>query len=403
MRLTRRAMARGAGASALAAAALPARARPATRRWPYLIGADVSWIPEDQAQGATYAIDGQVLDPLLVFKRMGFNAIKLRTFVDPASGYSKRRSDGPWCDLAQTLAFGRRIRAAGMHFSVTLHYSDTWADPQHQDKPAAWAGLAFPQLVETVRRYTADTIGALVRGGATPDLIVIGNETTFGTLWPDARVPLTVPTGNPQTDAVHMNVPGAGGYDRFAAILKAGIDGARSAAPRAAVVLHNHLGRHWEIVRHWTDSLLERGVRFDALGLSCYQQAAQGDWERTFANFAQRFPDHGFLALEYSSRKRYLNDLVHTRPQGWGSFIWEPTRHQEAIFTKEGRPTGEGPRPDLLSQGINSAEAPGASAPPAAAAPPRRHDFGGRYDADPRFVRLYQTMAKDYGVLAQSR
>lgn len=393
--LSRRQLVHGIGAAA-AIGALPARASNAVRPWPYLIGADVSWIPEDEAAGATYALDGVVRDPLAILADMGFNAIKLRTFVDPANGYSKRRPDGPWCDLAQTLAFGRRIKAAGMHFSLTLHYSDTWADPQHQDKPAAWAGLSFPQLVETVRSYTADTIGALVRGGAAPDLVVIGNETTFGTLWPDARVPLTIPTGNPQTDAVHMNVPGAGGYDKFAAVLKAGIAGARAAAPQAKIGLHNHLGRHWDIVQLWTDSLLERGVAFDALGFSCYQQAAQGDWARTFASFAKRYPDLGFLALEYSSRKRYVNDLVHAQPHGWGSFIWEPTRHQEAIFLKDGRSAGEGPRPDLLSQGINGAEAPGAAPAPPMPRAPRNHR--GRYDADPQFVTLYQSMARDYGL-----
>lgn len=395
---SRRDLARGLGAAALAGA-MPAWAATAGRPWPYLIGADVSWIPEDEAQGATYALGGVQQDPLAILRTMGFNAIKLRTFVDPGKGYSKNKPGGPWCDLAQTLAFGRRIKAAGMHFSLTLHYSDTWADPQHQDKPATWARLAFPQLVETVRNYTAETLDALVRGGAEPDLVVIGNETTFGTLWPDARVPLSVPTGNPQTDAVHMNVPGAGSYDNFAAVLKAGIAGARAAAPRAKVGLHNHLGRHWDIVRYWTDNLLQRDVRFDALGFSCYQQAAQGDWARSFQNFTRRYPELGFLALEYSSRKRYLNDLVHAHPQGWGSFIWEPTRHQEAIFLKDGGSAGEGPRPDLLSQGINSAEAPGAAPAPPAPRAPRNH--GGRYDADPQFVTLYQNMARDYGLAPQ--
>lgn len=393
--LTRRQFGALAGAGALAAA-LPARAADAARPGAYLLGADVSWIPEDEAAGATYWQDGRQRDPLAILKDAGFNAIKLRTFVDPAKGYSKRRADGPWCDIAQTLAFGRRIKAAGLHFSLTLHYSDDWADPQKQVKPAAWAQLPFPQLVERVRSYTADALGTLVRGGAAPDLVVIGNETTFGMLWPDGRVALTIPTGNPQTDDVHLNVSGAGGYDNFAALLKAGIAGARAAAPRAKVALHNHLGRHWPIVQHWTDSLRARGVTPDAIGFSCYQQQAQGDWERTFAEFERRYPDLGFLALEYSSRKRYVNDLVHARAHGWGSFIWEPTRHQEAIFTHGGVPTGEGAKPDLLSQGINAAEAPGAT--PAPVTPHPSEDHGIRYDLNPRFASLYRQMARDYGL-----
>lgn len=264
--ITRRTLGLGVAAAGVAGLA-PARAA-ATRPWPYLLGADVSWLPEDEAAGAIYFADGKQRDPLTILRDAGFNAIKLRLFVDPANGYSKGRPGGPWCDIAQTVAFGRRIKQAGFHFSLTLHYSDTWADPQHQDKPAAWATLPFAKLVDAVHRHTVDALTALKRGNAYPDLVVIGNETTFGMLWPDGRVPLTIPTGNPQTDAVHMNVPGAGGYDRFAALLKAGIAGARESTPDAKVAVHNHLGRHWPIVRHWMDQLIERGVRFEATGFS---------------------------------------------------------------------------------------------------------------------------------------
>ncbi len=400
--LSRRDIARGAGAAALAALApapASALAGNGARPWPYLLGADVSWIPEDEAQGATYFEDGVQRDPLAIFKGAGFNAIKLRLFVDPANGYSRGKPGGPWCSLEENIKFASRIKAAGLHLSITLHYSDTWADPQHQEKPAAWAGLSFPALVDAVYRHTDDSLAAMKAAGVAPDLVILGNETTFGMMWPEGRVPLTIPTGNPVTDREHMTAPGAGGYDRFAALLKAGVAASRAQLPDAPIALHNHLGRHWPIVRHWTDSLLERGVSFDALGFSCYQQQAQGDWERTFAEFARRYPAHGFFAIEYSSRKRYVNDLVFAHPNGWGSFIWEPTRHQEAIFLKDGKSAGEGPRPDLLSQGLNAAEAPGSTPAPALPPQPGPEDHGGRYDADPHFLALYRQMARDYKLL----
>lgn len=396
--LTRRELGAGAGALLAAGFSGPARAAGAERPWPYLIGADISWLPEDEAAGASYYENGVRRDPLAIFRDAGFNAIKLRLFVDPARGYSKNKPGGPWCGIDQIVDFSRRIKAGGFHLSLTLHYSDTWADPEHQQKPAAWADLPFTKLVDAVHRHTSESLAAMVAAGAAPDMVVIGNETTFGMLWPDGRVPLSIPTGNPVTDSRHRNVPGAGGYDRFAALLKAGLAGAREAVPDAKLVLHNHLGRHWGIVRDWMDNLLARDVRFDATGFSCYQQLAQGDWEKSFAAFVRRYPDHGFLALEYSSRKRYVNDLVHAHPAGWGSFIWEPTRHQEAIFLRDGVNAGEGPRPDLISQGINAAEAPGSTPQPAGAARPAVKDHGGRYDADPGFMTLYRTMARDYGL-----
>lgn len=388
MRVDRRTFTAGAGALGLAG--VPAAAAPRAR---YLLGADVSWIPEDEHAGATYFENGRRRDPLAILKDAGFNALKLRTFVDPEQGYAKDKPGPAWCGTEQSATFSQRIRRAGFHLSTTLHYSDTWADPQKQAKPAAWANLPFGKLVDTVHRYTGDTWRTLKAAGAAPDVAVLGNETTFGMLWPEGRVPLTIATGNPVTDREHMQPVPGGGYDRFAALLNAAIAATRETLSGVPIVLHNHLGRHWPIVQGWTDALLSRGVRPDAIGFSCYQQAAEGDWARTFAAFARAYPDLGVLALEYSSRKRYVNDLVHAQPNGWGSFIWEPIRHQEAIFTQGGRNAGGGPKPNLLSGGLNAAEAPGGTPAPAARF---EADPAGRFDADPSFLTLYRRMASDY-------
>ncbi len=325
--------------AALALATLPfpafaaAPRKTGARPGPYLIGADISWVPEDEAAGARYFAGGVQQDPVRILRDAGFNAIRLRIFVDPAKGYSKREPDKAWAGLDQTVRLGRRIRDAGMGLVLSFHYSDTWADPEHQGVPAAWAGYDLPQLARAVEAHTHDTLVAMRAGGAPVDMAVIGNETTFGMLWPHGRVKLATPTGNPVTDANHAQVdPQAiGGFDGFAALLRAGISGARRAEPAIAIQLHNHLGRHWPILREWTDALIARHVDFDVIGLSCYQQREQGDWADSFARFVRRYPDKGLLVAEYSSRKRYLNDLVYTLPgkHGWGSFIWEPIRHQQ--------------------------------------------------------------------------
>jgi arabinogalactan endo-1,4-beta-galactosidase len=389
------------GLPLLAASSQARAAATGVRPGPFLLGADISWIPQDEADGATYYVGGQRRDILAILAEAGFNAIKLRVFVDSAKGYSTSRQTDPWCGLTQTVAMAKRVKAAGLHLTISFHYSDTWADPQKQSKPEAWKDLPFKGLVAAVGNHTREVLAALNAAGASPDMVVIGNEITFGLLWPDGRVALTVPTGNPATDAVHMNVPDAGGFDNLAALLSAGLSAARETTPAAKTSLHNHLGRKWPIVRHWMDSLLARDVRFDATGFSCYQQAAEGDWAATFAAFADRYPAHGFYVAEYSSRKRYLNDLVHAAPgaRGWGSFIWEPTRHQEAVFDQDGHNAGEGPRPNLLSQGINAAEAPGAVVAGAPATRPRPRTHGGRYDAN-ALLDLYPAMARDYGLRA---
>lgn len=381
------------------AKAAPTGARPG----PFMIGADVSWIAEDEAAGARYFVGNEQKDPILLLRDAGFNYIRLRMFVDPAKGYSKREPDKAWGGLAQTIALGRRIKQAGMGLALSFHYSDIWADPEHQGVPAAWAGMNLKELAQAVEAHTRDSLATMRAGGAPVDMAVIGNEITFGMLWPMGRVRLATSTGNPVIDATQQRAGAVGGFDTLAAFLRAGNAGAREAEPGIIIQLHNHLGRHWPIVQEWTDALIARRVQFDVLGMSCYQQRAQGDWATTLDNFVKRYPDKGLLVAEYSSRKRYLNDLVHALPgkRGWGTFIWEPTRHQEALFDKDGRNAGEGPKPDLLSQGLNSAEAPGgtlAGMPPPAPKPeptgPMGH--GGDYVANP-LLNLYAQMAKDYG------
>lgn len=379
--------------------------REGARPGPYMLGADVTWIAEDEAAGARFFVGGERKDPFAILKDAGFNYVRLRIFVDPARGYSAGDPANAWGGLRQIVKLGRRVKQAGMGLALSFHFSDTWADPEHQQPPAAWVGLEPARMAGEVQTHVRGTLRAMRAGGAPVDMAVIGNETTFGILWPQGRVKLSTSTGNPVTDANHRKAGPVGGFDGFAAFLKAGIAGAREAEPGVLIQLHNHLGRHWPIVREWTDALLARGVDFDVLGLSCYQQQAEGDWERTFREFTARYPGKGVLVAEYSSRKRYLNDLVHDLPgeRGWGSFIWEPTRHQEAIFDKNGRDAGGGPRPNLLSQGLNSAEAPGGAAPVAAAAPPaaptgpRKPGEGGDYIGN-RQLAVYQRIAQDYGL-----
>jgi arabinogalactan endo-1,4-beta-galactosidase len=73
--------------------------------------------------------------------------------------------------------------------------------------------------------------------------------------------------------------------------------------------------------------------------------------------------------VEYSPHKRQINDLMFNTPdkKGLGTFIWEPTRHREALFDKEGRNAGAS----------------------------QESAFGGRYDAN-RLLELYPQMARDY-------
>src|SRR5262249_45439013 len=88
----------------------------ATRKTPYILGADVSWIPEDESQGAEYFDRGVKKDIFEILKAYRFNYVALRIFVNSRApgGYSRRG----FCDLENTKKMAKRIKAAGMGFLI---------------------------------------------------------------------------------------------------------------------------------------------------------------------------------------------------------------------------------------------------------------------------------------------
>jgi len=56
-----------------------------SRTGPFILGAEVSWAPEDEADGAVYYDHGVRKDIFAILKEYKFNYIRLRLFVNPAS------------------------------------------------------------------------------------------------------------------------------------------------------------------------------------------------------------------------------------------------------------------------------------------------------------------------------
>jgi arabinogalactan endo-1,4-beta-galactosidase len=362
--------------------AASAAAPPVTQ--PFLIGADISWLPEDEAAGATYFDKGMQSDLFQILKDHGFNAIRLRVFVDPKSerGYARNMPEAI-CDLPHTAAMAKRIKAGGMRFLLDFHYSDNWADPGKQTKPATWENLPFPELVKALHDHTHSVVAALKDQGTPPDMVQIGNEIRFGMLWPDGHV------GDAPSDDPRYNH-----WDNLATLIKAGIAAVREVDPSIRIVLHNDCGRSDRRMIFWTDQLLARGVQFDIIGMSCYRQDQEGDWQRTFNDLATRYPQHQLLVAEYSARKRYVNDLMFNTPdhKGIGTFIWEPTRHKEAIFDQAGQNAGGG-EPYNFETTAPTTRPTFTTRPTTRPRMSRTH--GGRYDTN-WLIDLYTQMAKDY-------
>jgi arabinogalactan endo-1,4-beta-galactosidase len=305
----------------------------------FILGADITFTQQDEASGATYMESSAPKPILQLLKDHGLNYIRLRTFVDPTQpapnpkgGTFAPYSTQGFGDLSHTVAFGKGIKAAGMGFLLDLHYSDTWADPGKQVKPAAWVSDDLGAAVGHVHAYTLSVVQALLAAGARPDIVQIGNEITPGIL----LTPGT-PLG-PSTPA---------GWPQLAQLLKAGISAVHDVDPSIKVMLHIDRGGDLNASIAFVDNAIANGVTFDVLGESCYIafQGPPAGWQRTFSGLAMRFPNLKFAIAEYNSdpanqtdmELRQANDIVFGLPnhQGMGTFFWEPTRRTQSpgMFT----------------------------------------------------------------------
>jgi arabinogalactan endo-1,4-beta-galactosidase len=304
----------------IAWAAVKADSRPFARL-PFILGADISWVQEQEDQGTRFSDQGQQKDILVILKDHGFNWIRLRVFVNPPApkGYSSRG----YCDLDHTLAMAKRIRAAGMGFLLDFHYSDTWADPGHQVKPAAWADLHGAELEKSVHDHTQTVMEALKTQGTPPDMVQIGNEISNGFLWPDGKVWETK------------------NWAAFCGLIKAGIAGAKEVDPTVRIMIHLAWGGQNRQSRSFLDKALAQGVEFDILGQSYYPKwhGTLDDLKANLTDLAGRYK-HDIMLVEYSVPNiRKINDIVYGLPsgRGLGTFIWEPTKWEgPALFDGKG-------------------------------------------------------------------
>ncbi|MCP4781925.1 MAG: antitoxin [Fuerstiella sp.] len=211
-------------------------------------GADISLLQTIEDCGGVYKADGRARDPLLIFKNNGCNAMRIRLFHTP-TGESPRVNS-----LDYTRKLGRRIKDAGLQLMLDIHYSDTWADPGNQQKPAAWEDLSFEELVKAVRDYTEEVIVKMCEAGADPDWVQVGNEIAPGMLWPDGRV------GTPEQ------------WKKLATLLKAGIDGVHAGRGDRSMrtIIHLHSGGSPQQTARYFDSMKKHNVNYDIIGLSYY-------------------------------------------------------------------------------------------------------------------------------------
>jgi arabinogalactan endo-1,4-beta-galactosidase len=171
----------------------------------FISAIDISSFPEIELSNPVfYRKDGQQDDFISIIKASGINTIRLRLWVNPINRYS---------GFEQVKEFSRSLRNSGFKIWLTLHYSDTWADPGHQEIPALWQRDSFPALKETVQSYTQ-----MVAEQIRPELIQIGNEINTGFLHP---------VGNLITNS-----------NQFLELMAIAIQSVRTSSPESKIIIH---------------------------------------------------------------------------------------------------------------------------------------------------------------------
>ena len=295
-------------------------------------GADISWLTQMEAAGYSfYNSNGTKEDLLQVLKEKSINAIRLRVWVNPANG---------WCNTKDMVIKALRAKNAGMKIMIDFHYSDTWADPANQTKPAAWATQSFTTLAGTLNTYTIQVMDTLQANGITPDWVQVGNETNDGMLWEDGRA------------STNMK--------NFAALISAGYSAVKSVSPSTKVIVHLSNGYDNSLFRWMFDGLQANGARWDVIGMSLYPDPTAWSTLNTqcLANMNDMVSRYGCevmiseVGMDVTAAdqcKAFLTDLISktksvTGSKGLGVFYWEPEcynwmQYGKGAFDNTGKPT----------------------------------------------------------------
>lgn len=197
----------------------------------FVRAADMSYLPLIESEGTVYKNNNIPEDPLLTLKNAGCNTIRIRLWKDPADGHS---------GFNEVKALAQRAHQAGLKIWLTVHYSDTWADPGSQTKPAAWQSMDFNTLKNAVTVYTNQIMDEIH-----PSIIQIGNETNDGMLWPEGKLSTN--------------------ENQYLQLVEAATTAVRTKSPGTKIIMHyaGITGSDW-----FFDKIVN--VDYDYIGLSYY-------------------------------------------------------------------------------------------------------------------------------------
>jgi len=301
-------------------------------------GADISWMTEMKDQGYTWKDnDGNTKELMPLLKEYDLDAVRLRVWVNPENSGANG-----WCDIDDLVVKAEKAKTNNLDIMICIHYSDWWADPGQQTKPAAWANYSVPQLETAVTNHTTDILNALNEKGITPKWVQIGNETNDGMLWTTGKA-------------------SAGGFSNYAKFLNAGANAVKNFNSNIKTILHIASGDNNTLFRWNIDGLINYGFqtnKFDIIGMSLYPD--ENDWkskvDNTYNNMldikSRYNKDVMMVEVGFSNNRsdvshQFLTYMIEKtkQAQGLGVLYWEPiarspfTSYSKGAWNDDGSPS----------------------------------------------------------------
>ena len=213
-------------------------------------GCDISWLSEMEADSVQFRDEsGASRDCIELLRENGMNAVRLRVWVNHATG---------WSNLPDMLSLAKRAAAQGLRIMIDIHYSDFFADPHSQTIPEAWQNYDYDQLLTAVQAYTTEVLNALKQEGIQPEWVQIGNETPNGMLWPVGKL-----EGEQTKDEQWVH---------YAGLTTAGYTAAKEVFDHITVIVH--VDNAYEYRDWFWNQLRAHGGKWDMIGLSHYPMMA---------------------------------------------------------------------------------------------------------------------------------
>lgn len=316
----------------------------------FIYGCDPSWVTlMEQKDIKFYNSEGKETECLELLKTIGFNAARFRVWVNPSS----EEGINGLCNIDDVIEKCKRAKAQGMKIMIDFHYSDTWADPSKQFKPAAWDNLSQDELANKVYSYTKESLEKIKNAGINVTWVQIGNETKTG---------MMTKQSDKTTEATNANGGLSNTNGNFAILCNQANKAAKEVFLACKTVVHIQNGQIESDAVYAAKLLKQHNANYDILGVSLYPDFKVSNWYSTYIdeciknlNTIAQECDKDVMVCElgteyiatWDGQRAIINSVLRMREEVsrcLGVFYWEPeaynsfNKYNKGGFLASGKP-----------------------------------------------------------------